>query len=245
MAVNQIDPKLSRAYHAASTEAPAPALDAAILAAARQRLTAPQRRRQPWWSRWMVPASVMATLVLGVSLAFLIEREHPETTDAEPAGRAPATAADTGKEKVGAGATAPAADSGVADQAGAPRARAPVKRQAATAAQLAAPERAEPQAPAVEARQAPVRAPAAQAPALAPGATSATGAPAALPAAAPAPAAKAATQWLLDAPRPPQVWLDEILRLRREGHEQEAARQLAEFRRAYPTYQLPESLSNQ
>jgi hypothetical protein len=44
------------------------------------------------------------------------------------------------------------------------------------------------------------------------------------------------------AQRSPEAWLDEISRLRREGREAEAAEQLAEFRKAYPAYALPEGL---
>lgn len=39
-----------------------------------------------------------------------------------------------------------------------------------------------------------------------------------------------------------QVWLDEIRELKRQGREEEAARRLAEFRKAYPEYLLPEDL---
>jgi hypothetical protein len=42
--------------------------------------------------------------------------------------------------------------------------------------------------------------------------------------------------------RSPEVWLEEISRLRREGRVKEAADQLAEFRKAYPAYAVPESL---
>jgi hypothetical protein len=42
--------------------------------------------------------------------------------------------------------------------------------------------------------------------------------------------------------RSPQAWLDEISRLKREGREKEAAEKLAEFRKAYPAYAVPESL---
>lgn len=77
--MSELDPELSRRYRDVATETPSPALDAAILAAARQQAARPKRRERPRWSRWMVPASVMATLVLGVSITLMIEREHPET----------------------------------------------------------------------------------------------------------------------------------------------------------------------
>jgi hypothetical protein len=42
--------------------------------------------------------------------------------------------------------------------------------------------------------------------------------------------------------RSPEIWLDEIGRLKRAGREKEATKQLAEFRKAYPAYAVPESL---
>ncbi|MBE0627249.1 MAG: hypothetical protein IH606_20815, partial [Burkholderiales bacterium] len=79
--MSEIDPELSRLYREASSDEPPAALDAAILAAARKRAARPRSRGlSPWW-RWMAPASAIATLALGVSLALLIERERPETMD--------------------------------------------------------------------------------------------------------------------------------------------------------------------
>jgi hypothetical protein len=42
--------------------------------------------------------------------------------------------------------------------------------------------------------------------------------------------------------RPPEAWIEDIRRLRREGREAEAQTQLAAFRLAYPDYRLPEDL---
>jgi hypothetical protein len=42
--------------------------------------------------------------------------------------------------------------------------------------------------------------------------------------------------------RSPETWLEEISRLKRDGREKEAAEQLAEFRKAYPAYAVPEYL---
>jgi hypothetical protein len=41
---------------------------------------------------------------------------------------------------------------------------------------------------------------------------------------------------------PPEAWIAEIRRLRAEGREAEAQRQLAEFVRAHPDYRLPDDL---
>lgn len=45
-----------------------------------------------------------------------------------------------------------------------------------------------------------------------------------------------------DAMRPPEAWLEDVRRLRREGREAEARESLDAFRRAYPAYVLPEDL---
>ena len=47
---------------------------------------------------------------------------------------------------------------------------------------------------------------------------------------------------LAKAQEPPETWLERIAQLRREGKNEEADRQLAEFRRAYPDYRLSEEL---
>lgn len=46
----------------------------------------------------------------------------------------------------------------------------------------------------------------------------------------------------LDAARPAESWLEEIRALLRDGKTDEAAKQLREFRRAYPEFPLPEDL---
>lgn len=72
------DPELSQAYKAAAHPEPPPALDARILAVARQAVT-PQPRRRPAWFGWAVPLSSMAVLVLGISMLFRMQQEAPET----------------------------------------------------------------------------------------------------------------------------------------------------------------------
>jgi hypothetical protein len=71
------DSLLSQAYREAAHLEPTPALDARILAAARQAVV-PQRRR-PSWFGWAVPLSTMAVLVLGIGLLFQMQLEAPET----------------------------------------------------------------------------------------------------------------------------------------------------------------------
>jgi hypothetical protein len=60
--------------------------------------------------------------------------------------------------------------------------------------------------------------------------------------AAPAAAAKPAPMRQQAVRRSPEAWLDEINRLKRNGHEKEAAEQLTEFRKAYPAHVVPEEL---
>ncbi|HEY5898562.1 MAG TPA: hypothetical protein VIV54_13420, partial [Burkholderiales bacterium] len=73
----------------------------------------------------------------------------------------------------------------------------------------------------------------AAAPAAAPAVAAETAGTAAA-AAAPTPSARAAP------PEKPEPWLERIAELRSRGRHAEADRQLAEFRRAYPSYVLSE-----
>ena len=42
--------------------------------------------------------------------------------------------------------------------------------------------------------------------------------------------------------RTPEQWLEDIRQLKQQGKDKEAAEALAEFRKAYPDYRLPEDL---
>ncbi len=44
-----------------------------------------------------------------------------------------------------------------------------------------------------------------------------------------------------EAKSPPERWLERIVQLRKEGRHEEADKQLAEFRRSYPEYKVPEA----
>jgi hypothetical protein len=240
--VSEIDPKLSRLYREASTEGPPSAVDAAILAAARKRVAQPERRARASWLSWMAPASAIATLVLGVSIAFLVDREQPEPTRdtrirpiaPRPQSAPPASAGESAQAKT-AGSAAPAAAKTEAPAAAVP-AQVPVL--------------ASPPAPAAQAFPAEGREKAAESKLSVPKAASeanvardaAVGAMEAGAPPAPAAAGRLAPLRQQAAPRSPQAWLDEIDRLKREGRDQEAAEQLAEFRKAYPAYSVPESL---
>jgi len=197
--VTDIDPKLSRLYRDVSTEGPPPALDAAILAAARQHLAKPNRREHPWWSRWMVPASLMATVVMGVSLTLLITQDHPETLEGDTVRQSSAPPALPSESSV---VRSSSADAVQVEQ----RAKGSVlgvmqERETADSCNAAI------------------------------GAT--TSAPSSL---------KAAPMRSQALSRSPEAWLDDIRRLIREGRAEEAAEQLAEFRKAYPGVSIPEDL---
>lgn len=241
--MTEIDPKLSRLYREASSEDPPAALDAAILAAARKQVAKPQRRARPSWLRWMAPASAIATLVLGVSIALLVEREQPETTrDMSihpiaplPQSAPPASVTESVKAK-SADSAAPAAakkKETPAAPAPAPAAR-PAEAVPPAAQAFPAESRAKAAAPRTAAPKAATESNAAS--------DSALGASGAAAPAAPAAAGKLAPLRQQAIQRSPEAWLDEISRLKREGREQEAAEQLAEFRKAYPAYAVPEVL---
>jgi hypothetical protein len=118
------DDKLERAYRALAKEEPPPALDAAILSAARRSVTRPSLAR-----RWGVPVSLAAVLMLAIGVTLEMRNEKPGVEMAAPAApealrAAPAPAAPPPAE-------APAAPPVAAQLAPAPKAAA--KREAAGA----------------------------------------------------------------------------------------------------------------
>ena len=250
--MSDIDSKFSRLYREASTEVPPAAVDAAILAAARRQAAQPRRPARSAWVRWMAPASALATLVVAVSLAFLVEREQPARTDDAVIHRTrprpesvPAPAAE--EPSKAARRALPGAAAKKDAQAPAPAAPAPV---IVAPVQAPTPHPAEAAPFAAEAPFAERRAKAVAPRMVAPkpaaevnaaGDAAAGGTGAAAPAAL-AGASKLAPLRQQTATRSPEAWLEEISRLKREGREQEAAEQLAEFRKAYPAYALPENI---
>ena len=273
--MSEIDPKLSRLYREASIEGPPATLDAAILAAAREKVAKPQRHARSSWVRWMAPASALATLVVAVSIAFLVEREQPGTIDetvirevppqrpsAPPASttesakpKAADRAGPSGAAKMEAPAAADRATGETASRKEAPAAAAPAQAPATSVqvpqlgapAQAPAPRSAEPAPPAAQAFPAESRAKATAPERAARKATtesnvagdSALGGAAP---AAPATAGKLAPLRQQAIQRSPEAWLGEISRLKHDGRDQEAAEQLAEFRKAYPAYAVPENI---
>jgi hypothetical protein len=185
MAEHERDGRISAAYRGLGREAPPPELDAAILAEAR-------RRR----SRWTVPVSIAAVVVLAAGVTLRVQMEErplPEQVVLEP--------------KV---MDAPA----VADKS----ARAAKRAVAPLAA------REEPAKDEMQAMRAP-SAPASQ-----------------VAGAAAPPAANIAVGKIAAAPETPEQWLERIAKLRAAGKAREADESLAEFRRRYPDYRIPEAM---
>jgi len=247
--VTDVDPKLSRLYREVSTEGPPAVLDAVILGAARRQVAKPRRSRRSSWSRWMIPISAMATLVLGVSIALLVEREQPVTgadiliaqNASRPQSRPPARAAEPATAN-GAGSEVPEMADRKEAQAAAAPAQAPAAGAPAQAPvlQFAEPAPTEAQTfPAEKRSKAVVRK--SMTDSNVAGDSGSAGLGAAPPAATDA-ADRLAPKRQLAMQRSPEAWLEEIRRLKREGREKDAAEQLAEFRKVYPAYELPEYL---
>ena len=235
------DPQLSGLYRKVSHGEPPPALDAAILAAART-AAAPQRPPRPWWRRLQAPFALAATVVLAVVLTLSMERNPP--SDGEiPAIKSDKAPAPAGEQ------VAPARPNAVdAPSTGAPAAKevqrspAPTdqRKPAASPAEAALPASptAIPGQPAASAAQR-MPTPAAEAGSADRLGNAQRGA-AAEPAAAALEAKREAAAPL--PPRIPEAWIEEIRDLRRQGRPAEAERSLREFRAAYPDYPLPEDL---
>jgi hypothetical protein len=197
------DEKVSAGYRALGCEEPPRALDDAILERARHRP-----------SRWRVPLSVAAVLVLavGVTLRMLPQQPQAESLALAPQVlEAPRPAAPAPRPKA-AEAPQPAAPAPAQKASEAPRPAAPVQ------------ESKEPVAPAA-------------------GAADAVGAVASAPGlAAESRLRKESSAKLAQAELTPEAWLTRIAELRKQGRTREADESLAEFKKRYPDYRIPEPL---
>ena len=260
------DPLLSEAYRDAGHPVPPPALDAAILDAARRAVAPAPRRR---WFAWAAPMATTAVLVLGVSLLFTLQREAPETLrEAVPSPAIPARVPD--------GAAVSAAPEKYAKE----RTASPLivkSRVAGAPPLLSKPDGAPDTGPFAKERalSAPIEAgmysTAGPAPrsfpaSLPPAAVSATALPAspareALPEVAPAQSAVgragAAPKAIFDSPTSQGIggitsesastpsltqWLEHVRLLLRQGRGEEARASLAALRGRYPDFEVPEDL---
>jgi len=211
--------RLSGHYRAGSTEEPPAHLDAVILAAARREV-----QRSRFARNWQMPASIAAVLVIGVSLALMTSEIKDPLPPADTS--AGVAAGESGQ-------AAPALEM-KQESLARPALRSGVERESRQSRERSA--RSDRDA---DTRQS----------SAAGHADSATAAPSVV-APAPAPALRqldAATRKKAapssEAPAgAPEEWLKTIEDLLRNGKTAQAREQLAEFRKRYPDYRLPDTL---
>jgi hypothetical protein len=223
------DPKISRRYRELPREEPPRHVDDAILSAAR-RAAAPRR------SRWYVPVAAAAIIVLAVAVTVHVQRERPEDAERVVPMKAEPSAPAAEEPRV---MQAPApATKGFAPDPKPQAAPAPSQPPAPLLADSAAPGREEYERRAAAADLARLHAPREQ--------SRAEEEPrrqqrARAEISREAPAAAAALGAAADR-RSPEQWLLGIDDLKRQGKHEEAERQLAEFRKRYPDYRIPEAM---
>ena len=229
------DPQLSKIYREQGSALPSDALDQRILAFARQAVEDREHvvRRAGWWQRWRLPLSMATTLLLTVSLALLVERQPRESgvNDQQRVERPAASPqAGTLPESSAFGASefsSEALTEGVKHELKRPSNNVPDRQGGDGAFSASKAKKATP-APVAVGDELPSRQDESKA------AAELSASPAARQA---APFAKSRA----DASRlSPEIWLEQIRALRREGKAEEAKRQLSEFRRAYPDFPLAE-----
>jgi hypothetical protein len=232
------DPKLSQRYRELPREEPPRHLDDAILAASRRAVAGKKRH-------WYVPLAAAAVIVLAVAVTVHVDRERPSEEVALSQAEQKAFVPDPKPA-----APAQEAPEALAKRDVAPR---PLRREApaaAPAAPTAQPEaeRRAQEAAVADARQADeaaMKERRSEAAASSRAMASAQRAPAAA-AAKPAPQAGARLDGLTISavsPPSPEQWLLAIDDLKRQGKHEEAEKQLAEFRKRYPDYLIPEGIA--
>ena len=246
--------ELSHIYKEAGWPEPSRQIDEAILSASRRAA----RARHPFMWRWAPPLALAATMVLTVSLVLRVYQERPETAsppapDERPAPSAPTVAAPAEKAKAAAEPAAAAKSAPAPVQKPAPTPAMALKKEAPETGradrarrELEASMRARYQSEPPQELQAEIRPEPMRAPPRAyesPSAPPAKAAPAPSAAVVPGSAAGGISIRRSDAPeRTPQAWLEDIRKLKAEGKPDEAGRELAEFRKRYPDYALPDDL---
>ena len=251
------DEELSHVYREGAWPAPSRQIDDAILAASRRAV----RARHPFLWRWAPPLALAATVVLTFTLVLRVYEERPEERIATASPAAPSVpgaekpAAPAAKEETAAAPpqVPPAPESSPVSALATPAPA--LKKQAPEAARTdrarsalqqrlregAPPSQGQPSENQNRAMSAPVRAGESPPPVTSPAAP-APGV-AGLPGAATEAAASGIVNRRSDAPeRTPQAWLEDIRALRTAGKAEEAERELAEFRKRYPEYRLPDDL---
>ena len=208
--------KISERYRELAREEPPRHLDDAILAASRRGMSA-----QP--TRWYAALAAAAVIVLAVAVTVHVERDKQDFEVAEAPTSAPPPAAPAVQSE-------PSAPPAAKEQPRAPAGPAAGSRQAPTSELYKAP--APPADEASNRARAMARADAEQGQAREEAR-----------AAAPSPARAASDRLASAAAVPsPEQWLQGIADLRRQGRHEEADRQLAEFRKRYPDYRIPDAI---
>jgi hypothetical protein len=211
------DSRVSQRYRELGSEEPPRELDQSILAAARRANDRAGRHR------WYYVFGAAAIMVLAVAVTVQIERQRPDPELVAEATAPQARTDDSALKAPSKPVAPPEAESGLArdarpetpEQARSPAAPTESRSKEKTlgAAASRQEQTAEAQKPEARADSAP------------------------RPMAAPAARARMTEQ----APESPERWLERIVQLRKEGRSEEAEKQLAEFRKRYPDYKVPES----
>lgn len=226
------DRRLDAAYRDAPREEPPAELDARVRAAAHRAVAAgprslAARTRRSALAGWRLPLSIAATALIAVTVSLMVREEESIVSRPE----APAPATRPAAPAVTPPPPAPAGGARTRDQA----TPAPLEREPAAAA---------PARPAIP--PPPAERPTSREERPWPGAASdaaQSDRERVAPARAPAAVRGAAPALGQTAPRTPELWLEEIRRLRAEGREDEAAAEIAELARRYPDFRLPPDLA--
>lgn len=261
MTVQRRDHELSRIYNEGAWPEPRKQIDDAILEASRRAA----RARHPVLHRWGPPMAVAATVIVGISLALIVtDNESMRETSGLLRSEEPAAPTAPLQKKRGDAAKAETAPGTpqlheLFSSPMGPNAAKPEAKPAAPAAKAAPPSAPARQPPASAAKAPQPLTGRVAAPAADPQRVQReldqlqenrdARAAAAAPRAAEAPAATPQSASVGDVrglaatgARAPEAWLDDIRKLRSEGRGADAERELAEFRRRYPDYRVPEDL---
>ena len=212
------DERIRRLYGTLPREEPPPALDAAVLVAARRAVARPSLVR-----RWGAPVSIAAVLVLVVGVTLEMQREQPGVETSVAPSPPPSSAAPSSPPAAAAPDVSP-----LAKPAQAPKAETRMK------------------AKTVPRRPQPEPAPAAGPPPAAPEAKREASPSADALEAAPAgrmgaPAANLSSMKARAGFEDPKAELERIAKLRAEGKDEDADRALEEFRRRHPGYRIDDA----